>query len=229
MVKPLSNKLTPRRLSPQQQKFVDFLFAGLTPAEAAKQAGYASGKGPTYDAHKAASVLISKPHVAAAIKQGRAKQRELRDATRPDLCRAEIIGDIDELMDLCRDAGPGSWQAQTRKGLIELKGKILGVFTEKVELGLDEKFIRLLEEGRERARQRHLDAQQVDLPTPEPLALPLPPAGEEGRVEPDPIRSEASLLQPTPAPDEFEAFHYHPGKDAPDDWIVGLVNPKGRR
>ncbi len=68
--KRLKQRLSEPKPNPQQQQFVDFVLAGMMPAEAAKKAGYASGDGPTYDANKAASVLMAKPWIAAAIAQG---------------------------------------------------------------------------------------------------------------------------------------------------------------
>ena len=45
----------------------------------------------------------------------------------------------------------GAWQAATRLKGYELLGKYLGIFTDKVEVGLDNKIIEQLEMGRRRA------------------------------------------------------------------------------
>jgi hypothetical protein len=64
-----------RKPTPRQQKFIDYILkAGLTPAEAARQAGYAKNNAKYYDAHKAASVLMSKPHIAQVLMAGTVRQ-----------------------------------------------------------------------------------------------------------------------------------------------------------
>ncbi len=50
------------------------ILAGMQPSQAAESAGYGSGDGDTYDCSKAASVLLGKPHIAAAIAQGAVQQ-----------------------------------------------------------------------------------------------------------------------------------------------------------
>jgi hypothetical protein len=64
--KPVSRNAA-RALTRQQQQFVDGILSGLTPAQAAQAAGYCRGTGRTYSPAKAASAVMSKPHIKAAL------------------------------------------------------------------------------------------------------------------------------------------------------------------
>lgn len=121
-------RVRPARLTPQQQKFVDFLLGGLQPGEAAEQAGYGMAGAKTYNRDKAASVLLAKSHVAKAIRDGRTKQREQRAACRPELSRSEIVADLDDIARMANEAGSGAWQAQCLLKVAELKAKLMGLF-----------------------------------------------------------------------------------------------------
>jgi len=72
-------------------------------------------------------------------------QAKSKEVSRESLCQQ-----CDEVIEQCTSAGPGSWQMQSRLKAIELKAKLYGLLTEKVELGLDDKLVELLESGRKR-------------------------------------------------------------------------------
>src|SRR5690348_14209110 len=55
-----------------------------------------------------------------------------------ELTPETVIRDLDAIAEMCREAGPGAWQAATLVKVAELKGKYLKMFTDKVEVGLDD-------------------------------------------------------------------------------------------
>lgn len=84
--------------------------------------------------------------------------------------------DHDDLVEMCRLAGPGAWQASTLTKLLELKGKYLKLLTDKVEFDLSDKLIARLEAGRRNAGLQApqlptatLEAEFVDEPKKEPI------------------------------------------------------------
>jgi hypothetical protein len=82
------------------------------------------------------------------------------------------LGELQDIIDAAKLAGAGAWQMSTRLKAVELQGKFLKMWTEKVEVGLDDALMERLLQGRKRA----------GLPTPEPpapAALPVPLEGEE--------------------------------------------------
>ena len=125
----------------------------FNPTEAARQAGfgYARAKQTAYELlHRDADVMREVERRLANkcdLKvEGIAKAAKSGEVSRESLCQQ-----CDELIEECRLAGAGSWQMQTRLKAIEMKAKLYGLLSEKVELGLDDKLVELLESGRKRS------------------------------------------------------------------------------
>ena len=110
-------------------------------AQAAIRAGFSEGR-----AKETACELMKDPQVKAAIEAKLNKRFE-----KIELTTNLVIGELDEIRDAAIEAGAGAWQSAARLKVAELKGKYLGMFKDKVEIGLDEELIRRLEQGRKRA------------------------------------------------------------------------------
>lgn len=121
-------------------------------AEAARKAGYSAKR-----ARVTASELMRNPEVKGEI--DRRLERQLSEkvagietkSQSQELTPEVVIHDLDEVSEMCKLAGAGAWQAATLVKIAELKGKYLKMWTERVEFGVDEKLIALLEAGRKRA------------------------------------------------------------------------------
>jgi hypothetical protein len=87
--------------------------------------------------------LANKLENKLAAIETRAKSKEV---SRESLCQ-----ECDELIEECKTQGAGAYQMQTRLKALEFKAKLYGLMSEKVELGLDDKLIQLLESGRRRS------------------------------------------------------------------------------
>jgi hypothetical protein len=62
-----------------------------------------------------------------------------------------VISGIVESIDSAKRAGQGAWQMQAIQRGYELLGRYLGIFTDKIEVGVDDKIVQELERGRLRA------------------------------------------------------------------------------
>jgi phage terminase small subunit len=92
--------------------------------------------------------LLKDPEIKAAIEH-KMKQRLEKVSIGPDLVLTGLL----ETIELCLSAGAGSWQTSGLIKCYELLGKHLGMFKERIELGVDEAILAKLIEGRERARR----------------------------------------------------------------------------
>ena len=117
-------------------------------AEAARRAGFS---------HKRAAItaceLMKDPEIKQEIERQLANKLvgiETR-SKRGEVTRESLSEQCDEVIEQCTTAGAGAWQMQSRLKAIELKAKLHGLLTEKVEFGLDEKVMELLQAGRKRA------------------------------------------------------------------------------
>jgi len=63
------------------------------------------------------------PEAMAAFERVR-KKPEKRE-----LSQDEVVRDLDDIVDICANAGPGAWQVQARLKAVELKAKILGMLS----------------------------------------------------------------------------------------------------
>jgi len=117
-------------------------------AEAARRAGYSIKR-----AKSAAYELWRNPDIKLEIERqlGNKQGRIETQATSKEVSRESLCQQCDEVIEQCTGAGPGAWQMQSRLKAIELKAKLYGLLSEKVELGLDDKLIELLESGRRRS------------------------------------------------------------------------------
>jgi len=121
-------------------------------ADAARKAGYSIKR-----AKQAAYELMRDVDVKREIERQQAAKYDAsveviaKAAKNSAVSRGSLCQQCDEVIEQCTSAGPGSWQMQSRLKAIELKAKLYGLLTEKVELGLDDKLVELLESGRKRA------------------------------------------------------------------------------
>jgi phage terminase small subunit len=115
-------------------------------AQAAIRAGFSEKR-----AKETASELMKDPQIKEAIQRRLDKRFERLEAAGSDLSSDQVIAELDTIRDAAIDAGAGAWQSAARLKVAELKGKYLGMFKERVEIGLDEELIKRLEEGRKRA------------------------------------------------------------------------------
>lgn len=121
-------------------------------AEAARKAGcsFQRAKQTAYDWMRDPEVKREIDR-QLALRVDRKLDRIETQAKNPEVNRESLCQQCDELIEECRVNGAGAWQMQTRLKAIELKAKLFGLLTEKVELGLDDKLVELLESGRKRA------------------------------------------------------------------------------
>jgi len=116
----------------------------LTKSEAAKAAGYSTKR-----CQQAGCELAKHPIVIAEIDRLLKKSAAAR--TGAALTRESVIEELDAIAEMCARAGPGSWQANARIKVAEVKAKILKLLTDKVEVGPSDSLMALLLEGRKRA------------------------------------------------------------------------------
>lgn len=110
-------------------------------AKAAIRAGFSERR-----AKETACELMKDPEIKAAIQRKMEKRFEKLEIT-----ANHVLAELDEIRDAAIDAGSGAWQSATRVKVAELKGRYLGMFKDKLEIGLDEELIKRLQEGRKRA------------------------------------------------------------------------------
>jgi phage terminase small subunit len=156
-------------LTEKQQAFVreDAADPTISKAEAVRRAGYAAGR-----AKITASELSKDPEIQAEIER---RLKKIAIATRVPLSAESVLIDLDDIDETCKRAGAGAWQVATRVKIAELKGKYLKMFTDRVEVGVDDALIEKLLEGRKRAgidSPKVIDAQPV---------LELPAENENGQ------------------------------------------------
>jgi hypothetical protein len=110
-------------------------------AQAAIRAGFSPKR-----AKETACELMRDPEIKTAIQRKMEKRFEKLEIT-----ANHVLGELDEIRDAAIAAGSGAWQSATRVKVAELKGRYLGMFKDKLEIGLDEELIKRLQEGRKRA------------------------------------------------------------------------------
>src|SRR6267143_6049713 len=86
------------------------------------------------------------PEIKAAIERKLEKRFEKLEIT-----ANHVLAELDGIRDAAIEAGSGAWQSATRVKVAELKGRYLGMFKDKVKIGLDEELIKRLEQGRKRS------------------------------------------------------------------------------
>jgi Terminase small subunit len=117
-------------------------------AEAARKAGYSVSR-----AKQAGYDLMRDPDVKREIDRQLANKIDRVEvvAKQEKLTPERVIKDLEEIEEMCKLAGPGAWQASTLVKVVELKGKYLKMWTDRIELDIDEKLIARLESGRKKA------------------------------------------------------------------------------
>lgn len=130
-------------LTKMQQLFVMEYCADpkLGKAEAARRAGCSETR-----AKITACEWMKNAEIQEAIQRKLDKRFAKLELT-PNL----VIAELDAIRDAAIESGSGAWQSQTRIKVAELKGRYLGMFRDKLEIGVDEELIKRLEAGRKRA------------------------------------------------------------------------------
>ncbi len=108
---------------------------------------------------------MKNPEIQREIERKLTKRLDKLETT-----QESVLRELHAIIEAAKEAGAGHWQMQARLKATELLGKHLKMFTEKVEVGLDDALMEALLEGRKRA----------GLPTPDSTALP--PASGEGEL-----------------------------------------------
>ena len=130
-------------LTKRRQLFVtEYLAHPKQPAAwAAVRAGFSEKR-----ARETASELLKDPEIKAAIEHQLIKRLEKIEVT-----EKTVLTDILAIRERCTEAGSGQWSLSLRLKCNELLGRKLGLWKDKIELGLDEALIERLEAGRKRA------------------------------------------------------------------------------
>lgn len=129
-----------RALTPRQEAFVLQYLVDLNATQAAIRAGYSKRS-----ASAIGVALLGKTHVREAVETARARRAEQVERTALDVLR-----DIQELTRTAREAG----QFKTALRGLELEGKHLGMFTEKLDMSMNVRLSAAIEEARNRVRHR---------------------------------------------------------------------------
>jgi phage terminase small subunit len=138
------------QLTPKQEAFIQEYLVDLNATQAAKRAGY---KGKNLD--KVGSELLGKTRVRAEIQAAMDKRAEKVGRTAEDVLR-----DIHAVKESCmgrgfdRDGNPTMIDAKGALKALELEGRHLKMFTDKVEIDMSDDLANRLKEARERAKNR---------------------------------------------------------------------------
>lgn len=117
-------------LTPKQERFVEEYLVDLNGTQAAIRAGYSPKT-----ANEQASVMLAKPNIQEAVQAQRAKVSERTMRTVADVM-ADIGRVRDNAMQLMTDPDTGGQVMLSHKDALkalELEGKHLGAFTERIE------------------------------------------------------------------------------------------------
>ena len=124
--------------------------------EAARRAGFSKDR-----AQITACELMKNPEIQREIDRKLSRRLE-----RVKLTEQTVLDELQLITDAAKEAGAGHWQMQARLKATEMLGKYLKMWTEKVEIGIDDALIEKLREGRQRVGIETVNA-------------PLLPAAEE--------------------------------------------------
>ena len=117
-------------LTPKQERFVEEYLVDLNGTQAAIRAGYSPKT-----ANEQASVMLAKPSIQEAVQAQRAKVSERTMRTVDDVM-ADIGRVRDNAMQIITDPDTGGQVMLSHKDALkalELEGKHLGAFTERIE------------------------------------------------------------------------------------------------
>ena len=129
----VSGKTKIKKLTPKQQKFVDNIVSGKNPSEALKEA-YPTNMTPKQISIQTQKIL-KKPYIDLAIAERRKKQQEEINYT--------VRDNFNEL-DIGAKAAMSEGNLSAYIKAIELKGKLLGFYTEKKEVDVGLKAIQVI-------------------------------------------------------------------------------------
>ena len=122
--------------------------------EAARRAGFSQDR-----AAITACELMKNPEVLREIERNtKAKFEKI------ELTEQSVLDELQNVIDTATGAGAGNWQMQARLKAAELRGKYLKMWTDKVEIGIDDALIEKLREGR--ARVGIVEAAKPQFPAP---------------------------------------------------------------
>ena len=130
----VSGKTKIKKLTPKQQKFVDNIVSGKNPSEAYKEAYNAENfKENTLKCEAWKTMQL--PHISQSIEERRKQQQEEINYTIKDNFNELDIGAKAAMSE-------GNFSAYVKA--IELKGKLLGFYTEKKEVDVGLKAIQVI-------------------------------------------------------------------------------------
>jgi hypothetical protein len=110
-------------------------------AQAARKAGYSSAR-----AQIRACELMKNPEVQREIERQMMKRME-----RIEVTQDSVLRELSEIIEAAKAAGAGAWQMTARLKAVEMQGRFLKMFTDRVEVGPNDALMELLLEGRKRA------------------------------------------------------------------------------
>jgi phage terminase small subunit len=128
-------------------------------AEAAAKAGFSRKR-----AGVTACELMKDPEVQAEINRKLNHRLDAiagKDSRGKKVDQAAVLQELQDIIDAARMAGSGAWQMTARLKAVELQGKFLKMFTDKVEIGVDDALMEKLLEGRKRAGLQTIEATPV--------------------------------------------------------------------
>ena len=127
--------------------------------EAARRAGYSAKR-----AQITGCELMKNPEVLREV--DRLLKQRVEKTSVAKLTAESVIDDLNDIDECCKQAGAGAWQVATRVKIAELKGKYLKMFTDRVEVDIDDKLMERLEAGRRRS-----GLERAELPAAEPPVI----------------------------------------------------------
>ena len=122
-----------KKLTPKQEKFVEGIVSGKNPSEALKEA-YPTNMTPKQISIQAQKIL-KKPYIDLAIAERRKKQQEEINYT--------VRDNFNEL-DIGAKAAMSEGNLSAYIKAVELKGKLVGLYTEKKEVDVGVKAIQVI-------------------------------------------------------------------------------------
>jgi phage terminase small subunit len=115
---------TERKLTPKQERFIQEYLIDCNATGAARRAGYSE---------KAAEQVgfdnLRKPWIAEEIQKAQAKL-----AKKAEITQEWVVGKLKKIAETCSDEDSEKWNPPAANKSIELLGKHLGMFTDKVDV-----------------------------------------------------------------------------------------------
>jgi phage terminase small subunit len=150
-------------LTKLQQAFVRAYMETGDATEAVRKAGYSADR-----AQITGCELVKNVEIQREI--GRLMNARLAKVS---LTSDDVVAELQAISTMAKTAGSGHWQAQARLKAAELLGKHLGMWKDKVEIGLDDDLIQRLEAARKRAgllqEPKELPAEIIEDTPEEPI------------------------------------------------------------